>query len=60
MCPLINFHSPRPIPFAAYWHFGEGNRFSEYRGSIDSGDIETPIETILRLRPGRMEEIRNH
>lgn len=40
MCPLINFHSPKPIPFAGYRYFGrgEGNRFSEYRGSIDSGE----------------------
>lgn len=45
---------------------GEGNRFSEYRGSIDSVRGRRwyrntyPIETILRLRPTRMEEIRDH
>lgn len=66
MCPLINFHSPKPIPFAGYRYFGRGGGKPIFRiPGLDrfrrSDDIETlPIETILRLRLGRMEEIRNH
>lgn len=51
MCPLINFHSPKPIPFAGYRYFGRGrgtgfpNTGARSIPFAVGDDIETPTRS---------------